>query len=159
MKKYINNYLTENYFLDKSVVGNAGIYDFDDERPFKVPINAKTLIKELQILFGYSFTRTKWLINNWAKQQNPDYCLNFYWNSNDVYFNNIDELRFVRTQSPILLSTDLISIQPMDPPSYSTLYLENNYGVIEHVSRNKTIDNFENLAKKLSSLYKNKNIY
>jgi hypothetical protein len=84
MKKYIVGYLTENYYLDKSEIGNAGIYAFDDGRRFKVPVNAKKLIEEIVTLFGYSFTRTKWLIHDWTKEQKPDFCLKFYWKSHEI---------------------------------------------------------------------------
>jgi hypothetical protein len=84
MKKYIVSYLTENYYLDKSEIGNAGIYAFDDDRRFKVPTNAKKLIEEIVTLFGYSFTRTKWLIHDWAHKQKSDFCLKFYWKSHEI---------------------------------------------------------------------------
>lgn len=70
--------------MDKSEIGNAGIYAFDDDRRFKVPTNAKKLIEEIVTLFGYSFTRTKWLIHDWAHKQKPDYCLKFYWKSHEI---------------------------------------------------------------------------
>jgi hypothetical protein len=84
MKKHIVRYLTENYYLDKSQIGNAGIYSFDDTREWKVPVKAKELIEEVATLFGYSFTRTKWFIHDWCKKQKPDYCLKFYWSSHEV---------------------------------------------------------------------------
>jgi hypothetical protein len=90
MKKYIVSYLTENYYLDKSEIGNAGIYAFDDDRRFKVPSNAKKLIEEIVTLFGYSFTRTKWLIHDWAYKQKPDYCLKFYWKSHEIDGDELD---------------------------------------------------------------------
>jgi hypothetical protein len=84
MKKFIVNYITQNYYLDKSEVGNAGIYAYDDNRVWKVPVNADKLIKEIVNLFGYSYSRTKWFIHKWAKTQKPDYCLKFYWYSNGI---------------------------------------------------------------------------
>jgi hypothetical protein len=89
MKKHIFKYLTENYFLDKSQIGNAGIYSFDDTKEWKVPVKAKELIDEVVTLFGYSFTRTKWFIHDWCTKQKPDYCLKFYWTSHDIDFNAI----------------------------------------------------------------------
>ena len=59
MNKYIVGYLTENYYLDKSEIGNAGIYAFDDDREVKVPTNAKKIIEELVTLFGYSLAYTR----------------------------------------------------------------------------------------------------
>ncbi len=81
MKKYIVKYLTENYYIDKSQIGNAGIYSLDDKREFKPPVNANILISEIVTLFDYPFTRTRWLIHYWAKKQKLDYSLDFYWKS------------------------------------------------------------------------------
>jgi len=84
MKKYIVRYLTENYYLDKSQIGNAGIYSLDDNREIKPPVNANILINEIVTLFNYPFTRTRWLIHKWAKKQKPDYSLDFYWKSHGI---------------------------------------------------------------------------
>ena len=84
MKKYIVRYLTENYYLDKSQIGNAGIYSLDDNREIKPPVNANILINEIVTLFNYPFTRTRWLIHYWAKKQKPDYSLDFYWKSHGI---------------------------------------------------------------------------
>ena len=84
MKKYILRYLTENYFLDKSQLGNAGIYNIGHNRDNNPPVKAKELIGEIVTIFGYSYTRTKWIIHNWCKKQKPDYCLKFYWSSQDI---------------------------------------------------------------------------
>jgi hypothetical protein len=111
MKKYIVSYLTENYYLDKSEIGNAGIYAFDDDRRFKVPVNAKKLIEEIVTLFGYSFTRTKWLIHDWTKEQKPDFCLKFYWKSHEI---------------------DLVAVTPMSPPTGLLYYIDYQYGELDH---------------------------
>jgi hypothetical protein len=84
MKKYIVRYLTENYYLDKSQIGNAGIYSLDDNREIKPPVNANILINEIVTLFNYPFTRTRWLIHYWVKKQKPDYSLDFYWKSHGI---------------------------------------------------------------------------
>lgn len=115
MKKYIVGYLTENYYLDKSEIGNAGIYAFDDERQWKVPVNAKKLIEEVVTLFGYSFTRTKWLIHNWAKSQKPDYCLKFYWTSHEIVINFA--MPIVRSVMASTIGQDLVIVQPPKGPS------------------------------------------
>jgi hypothetical protein len=113
MKKYIVSYLTENYYLDKSEIGNAGIYAFDDDRRFKVPTNAKKLIEEIVTLFGYSFTRTKWLIHDWCYKQKPDYSLKFYWKSQD-----------------------LVAVRPMGGPTGTLMYLDYQYGELDHPTPN-----------------------
>lgn len=124
MKKYIVKYLTENYFLDKSQIGNAGIYSFDDTREWKTPVNAKELIEEIVTLFGYSFTRTKWFIHEWAKKQKPDYCLNFYWTSH-----KIDGDIFLPIARRVMASTighDLVRVEPMGGPTGTIMYLDHS---------------------------------
>lgn len=70
--------------MDKSQLGNAGIYNIGDNRDDNPPVKAKELIEEIVTIFGYSYTRTKWIIHNWCKKQKPDYCLKFYWSSHEI---------------------------------------------------------------------------
>jgi hypothetical protein len=132
MKKYIVKYLTENYFLDKSQLGNAGIYSFEDTREWKVPVDAKKLIEEVVTLFGYSFTRTKWLIHAWAKKQKPDHCLNFYWTSHEVNF----AMPIVRSVMASTVGQDLVAVQPLNGPTGHLFYLDYQYGEIDHPTPN-----------------------
>ncbi len=126
MKKYIVSYLTENYYLDKSEIGNAGIYAFDDDRRFKVPVNAKKLIEEIVTLFGYSFTRTKWLIHDWTKQQKPEFCLKFYWKSHEIDGNFA--MPIVRRVMASTIGQDLVAVTPMSAPTGTLMYLDYTYG-------------------------------
>jgi hypothetical protein len=130
MKKYIVSYLTENYYLDKSEIGNAGIYAFDDDRRFKVPTNAKKLIEEIVTLFGYSFTRTKWLIHEWAKKENPDFCLKFYWKSNDIDGNLFFPI--ARSVAASTIGQDLVAVRPMSLPTGLLHYIDYQYGELDH---------------------------
>jgi len=132
MKKYIVRYLTENYYLDKSEIGNAGIYSFDDTREWKVPVKAKELIEEVATLFGYSFTRTKWFIHDWCKKQKPDYCLKFYWSSHEV------ELLFpiARSIAASTIGSDLIRVEPMGGPTGLLTYSNYQYGELHHPTPN-----------------------
>ena len=134
MKKYIVSYLTENYYLDKSEIGNAGIYAFDDERQWKVRVNAKTLIEEVVTLFGYSFTRTKWIIHEWAKSQKPDYCLKFYWTSHSLDYNFT--MPIIRRVAAATIGQDLVPVQPMDGPTGHLFYLDYQYGELDHPTPN-----------------------
>lgn len=129
MKKYIVSYLTENYYLDKSEIGNAGIYAFDDDRRFKVPTNAKKLIEEIVTLFGYSFTRTKWLIHDWAHKQKPDFCLKFYWKSHEIDGNIF--IPIARQVAAYTIGLDLVAVRPMSAPT-GLLSLDYTYGELEH---------------------------
>ena len=130
MKKYIVSYLTENYYLDKSGIGNAGIYAFDDDRRFKVPTNAKKLIEEIVTLFGYSFTRTKWIIHDWAYKQKADYCLKFYWKSHEV--NNIFGMPIITSVMTSTIGQDLFRVQPMGGPTGQLFYMDHQCGELDH---------------------------
>ena len=130
MKKYIVGYLTENYYLDKSEIGNAGIYEFDDTREWKVPVNAKKLIEEIVTLFGYSFTKTKWLIHDWAKKQKSDYCLKFYWKSHEIDGNIF--MPIARHVAASMIGQDLVAVRPMSAPTGSLMYLDYTYGELDH---------------------------
>jgi hypothetical protein len=134
MKKYIVSYLTENYYLDKSEIGNAGIYAFDDDRRFKVPSNAKKLIEEIVTLFGYSFTRTKWLIHDWAYKQKSDYCLKFYWKSHEIDGNIF--MPIARHVAASLIGQDLVAVRPMSAPTGLLTYLDYTYGELDHPTPN-----------------------
>ncbi len=133
MKKYILSYLTENYYLDTSSLGNAGIYEIDSNNRIKVPTNAKKLIEEIVTLFGYSFTRTKWLIHDWAKSQRPDLCLKFYWSSQDI-----DNLVFpiARSIAASTIGSDLIRVEPMGGPTGTLMYMDYQHGVLDHPTPN-----------------------
>jgi hypothetical protein len=128
MKKYIVRYLTENYYLDKSQIGNAGIYSFDDTREWKVPVKAKELIEEVVTLFGYSFTRTKWFIHDWCRKQKPDYCLKFYWSSHEVDI----FLPIARSIAASTIGSDLVSVKPMGGPTGTLMYMDYQYGELDH---------------------------
>jgi hypothetical protein len=134
MKKYIVSYLTENYYLDKSEIGNAGIYAFDDDRRYKVPVNAKKLIEEIVTLFGYSFTRTKWLIHDWTKEQKPDFCLKFYWKSHEIGGNF--SMPIVRRVMSSTIGQDLVAVTPMSLPTGLLHYIDYQYGELNHPTPN-----------------------
>lgn len=135
MKKYVVQYLKENYYLDKSEIGNAGIYSYDDDRVWKVPVNAKKLIEEIVTIFGYSFTRTKWMIHEWAKTQKPDYCLKFYWTSHEVNFAKPIVTRLMAST----IGQDLVRVEPMGEPTGNLMYLDYQYGELDHLTPNNML--------------------
>jgi hypothetical protein len=130
MKKYILRYLTENYFLDKSQLGNAGIYNIGDNRDDNPPVNAKVLIEEIVTVFGYSFTRTKWIINDWAKSQRPDLCLRFYWSSHE--FNGLI-IPAIRRAMSRTIGHELISVKPMSKPTGLLTYGELDHPTPQYI--------------------------
>lgn len=129
MKKYIHSYLTENYYLDKSQIGNAGIYVIGDDKNNRPPTNANKLIEEISTIFGYPFTRTKWIINGWAKKQKPDYCLKFYWTSHEVDGLMSPAVRRIMAST---IGQDLVAVTPMSAPTGTLLYLDYQYGELDH---------------------------
>lgn len=120
--------------MDKSEIGNAGIYAFDDDRRYKVPVNAKKLIEEIVTLFGYSFTRTKWLIHDWTKEQKPDFCLKFYWKSHEIDYNFATPI--VRSVMASTVGQDLVAVQPLNGPTGQLFYMDYQHGELDHPTPN-----------------------
>lgn len=120
--------------MDKSEIGNAGIYAFDDDRRYKVPVNAKKLIEEIVTLFGYSFTRTKWLIHDWTKEQKPDFCLKFYWKSHEI--GGTFAMPIVRRVMASTIGQDLVAVTPMSLPTGLFHYIDYQYGELNHPTPN-----------------------
>jgi hypothetical protein len=132
--------------LEKSEIGNAGIYAFDDDRRYKVPVNAKKLIEEIVTLFGYSFTRTKWLIHDWTKEQKPDFCLKFYWKSHEIVGTFGTFGTFGTLAMPIVtrvmastVGQDLVAVTPMSAPTGTLMYLDYTYGENVDINKNQII--------------------
>ncbi len=82
MEELINEYLTQYYYIDKSSVGNYGIYKYDDSRPIKVPTGGQDLVFEINNIYSLSVDDIFKFIHNWTLEQNPDVNMNFYWKVN-----------------------------------------------------------------------------
>lgn len=117
MEIFVCDYLNANYYIDKSDIGNYGIYSKNDTRRYKAPISGDKLLKEVSLIFGLDDETSKTIINNWA---NVD--LEFFWKNNAEIFTNI---------SNVLLSLqhfDLVSVKPMAEPTGKLFYIDYVYG-------------------------------
>ena len=117
MEELIKEYLTQYYYIDKSSVGNYGIYKYDDLRPIKVPTGGQNLIFEINDIYSLSVDDIFKFIYNWTLEQNPDVNMNFYWMTNtelhDKFLN--DTLLIDRkTKSLHMRYIDLITKESVD---------------------------------------------
>ena len=79
MEKYIRDYMSSNYYIQTSDVGNDGIYyNFDDKR-IPTPFFGDKLIKELSLVFGLEVEESKDYIIGWSISVKSDVDLEFYW--------------------------------------------------------------------------------
>lgn len=137
MEKHIYNYLSENYYIRLSDVGNYGIYLINDVRRFHTPVNGNKLITELITVFAIETEEVALFINKWVFEKYGNVDLEFYWKTNDdIFFGNIGNI--VRNVSAVTLSQELIPVQAMGlpEPNGTLFYLDALY-----VSENKTIKN------------------
>ena len=79
MEYYIHQYLSENYYVDNSTVGNDGIYQLIDTNIVKIPYNGNQLIKEIVTIFSLEESEVKTIITNWAISKKKTVNLGFYW--------------------------------------------------------------------------------
>lgn len=119
MKKFMYKYLDAYYYLKESNVGNGGIYAIDNNSWFETPINGDKLIKEVVNLFGYNYTRTKWLINGWAKAKDKTIDLSFYWMVASGSY--IPKSKRIYSK---LIGSDLIQVRPLSKPSGELFHMD-----------------------------------
>jgi hypothetical protein len=124
MKKLLYKYLNAFYVLGKNGRGNYVIFKKEND---VIKYDDEKLIKELVEIFGYSYTRSKWAINSWAKTIIPHVDLSNYWSTRySIGF------PIVTSVSASLIGGDLISIEPMSAPTGNLFYLDYQYGQIDH---------------------------
>ena len=129
MKKLLYKYLNAIYVLDKQTNGYYAI--FIDEGDRLVKQHNDNIVKELVEIFGYGYTRTKWCIDSWAKTIIAHVDLRDYWGLrylDDTAF----EFPIVRSISASLIGGDLVSIRPMPSPTGTLMYLDYQYGQLDH---------------------------
>jgi hypothetical protein len=120
MKKYVLSHLTKHYEIDTSQLGNDGIYEKSDIREYRAPIDNYHLLKRLNQIFGLSKEYLKELVNEWAKTIKNDIDLEFFWS-------DLVDFRAIRKVIPELISSQLVAIQPMEPPSNFTNFFSFNF--------------------------------
>lgn len=101
MKEIINNYLTDYYFINKSSIGNYGIYKYDDDRPIKVPIDGDDLINEIKTIFSLNTDEAFYFIHHWT-QKNENICFDFFWRTNLEFLNFNETSSFISNIEKIL---------------------------------------------------------
>lgn len=82
MEEIIFAYLSQNYCVQESQIGNDGIYKIEHTQRVAVPTNGELLIKEIHEIFSLNESRTFILINDWCLEQKPTSNLLFYWKTN-----------------------------------------------------------------------------
>lgn len=123
MKKYIQQYLSEYYYIEISEVGNDGIYYKLNDNRWKTPHNGKRLISEIVTIFGLEEEESKTIIIEWAVTLKPDVDLEFYWKSEDDLI--FPAVARVAAQT---MGVDLVPVQPMDDPKGELFYFDFKYG-------------------------------
>jgi hypothetical protein len=81
MENFIIEYLTKNYYIHKSPVGNDGIYRFDTRNIINIPTNGMELVTEIKEIFSLTTGDVFNMIYTWSNGHD----LNFYWKTNSGY--------------------------------------------------------------------------
>ena len=144
MEKFIYTYLSENYYIRTSDVGNDGIYQRYDDRRIPVPFNADRLIKDVVTVFGVTKTEAKSYVYRWSMLINPKSDLEFYWKISDEFGGVLFPI--IQSVAARTISMDLVSVKPMSAPQIELLYLDYVY------SEETTWDKINN---KVSKFFKN----
>lgn len=155
MEKYIYEYLSKNYKIETSSVGNYGIYQRHTDLFYPIPFNGNELLKEVITVFGISKDDAHGYIYHWSKLVCPDCDLTFYWKMADDVLSNI-ALPIARRIASQTLGLDLVSVQPLSAPPITLLYLDYTYHQetgFEKV-KNKIIKFFKNIYKRILVLFK-----
>ncbi len=151
MEKFIYTYLSENYYIQTSEVGNHGIYQKYDDRRIPVPFNGDRLVKDVVTVFGVTKAEAKGYIYRWALLIEPNVDLEFYWKTSEDLFNFI--FPTIQHLSARTMSQDLISVQPMSAPTGDLLYIDYVYS--KESMFEKVIKFFQNIYKRIFGLFKN----
>lgn len=83
MEKYIQQYLSEFYYIKTSDAGNDGIYYVFDIKKNPTPIDGFSLIDEISKIFSLTNEESKKIIQNWAFNVKPESNLDFFWMANE----------------------------------------------------------------------------
>lgn len=116
MEDYIYNYLTENFNVETSQVGNDGIYRLDDKNTHKTPIDGDKLVAEIIAIFGLEVEEVLLFVHIWSCKIKNDIDLDFYWKNNWEVFHNV-EFPVVQRVHAKTIASELVAVQPMSAPS------------------------------------------
>lgn len=157
MEKLIYDYLSKNYYVDTSEVGNDGIYSFSDDRKFKTPHCGTKLTNELITVFNIEKEEAKLYIHLWSTNIKPDIDLEFFWQTLENLFENV-AFPMVRRVMAQTLAMDLVPVIPLSTPTGQLFYMDYTYKqetMYEKV-KNKIIETIENIYYRILGLFKNK---
>jgi hypothetical protein len=127
MKKFIHNYLNENYYLDFDL-SQIGISSWAIYPIYTKGVNVREieygdkLVKDLTTIFGVSKEAIKNEIIIWANKD-----LLWYWEQKKSPFEDV-AFPIVRRVFAQTLGQDLVSVQPMSAPNLNLGYLDFVYG-------------------------------
>ena len=135
MQNYIQQYLSDYYYIKTSEVGNDGIYYINDDRRIPTPFNGSKLIKEIVTIFGLQEDDVKPYIESWAVSIKPDIDLEFYWKTMDDLF-GFPIAQQIAAQT---IGMDLVAVQPISGPRVELLYMDFQYGVDTATGDSETV--------------------
>ena len=119
MEKLIHKYLTRDYEIRTSDIGNDGIYWIHDPRRHKAPINHEKLLKELNTVFTVSDVESIEHITKWAISIKQDVDLEFYWKEVEDFL-----LPLAMKVASQTIGRDLVSVQPIELPKGLIMFLD-----------------------------------
>jgi hypothetical protein len=129
MQTYIQQYLSDYYYIKTSEVGNDGIYFINDDRRIPTPFNGSKLINEIVTIFCINEDDVKTYIETWAVSIKPDVDLEFYWKTMEDLF-GFPMAHRIAAQT---IGMDLVAVQPMSAPRGELLYMDYQYNNNEPV--------------------------
>jgi hypothetical protein len=148
MEKHIHKYLSSEYFVKASNVGNDGIYSINDTNIYHFPVYGSKLIKELILLFYVDELMITKFINSWAVSQKPDVNLDWYWEQKETL---MPIAMKVMAQT---VGLDLVAVVPMESPKIDLLYMDFAYSG-ETPNRNGRIYDSEVFRQQVAELANN----
>ncbi len=122
MNKIVYKYLSEYYYIDKSEMGNDGIYTNRDFRQYKAPIRGLTIITELSNIFNLTPEISKNIIIAWSIEKFTNINLEFYWKTPSDFL-----LPLANAIASRRLTQDLVSIKPIDTLTGNLRYVDTIY--------------------------------
>jgi hypothetical protein len=130
MENFVQQYLSTYYYIKTSEVGNDGIYYVNDDRRIPIPYSGSKLIKEIVTVFGLDDVddSVKIIINDWAVSIKPDVDLEFYWTTMEDLF----AFPMAHQIASTTIAMDLVTVQPMDGPRGELMYMDFQFGELDH---------------------------
>ena len=138
MKKLIHKYLSENFFVSDNAIYSLGVpitklsrYDVLYGIDYDNRIDSNKLAKEVGLIFGFTKKQLKWYFKSWINTVAPSFNVNHYWATpkaqKKVKFKGI-HFPMIRRVHSRTISSDLVSVQPMQGPTGQAFYLDYTYG-------------------------------